>query len=158
MSILLSGESILLAACRLICLICLIITRSLISPSCRLAAFAARKGEGKMPSSSFTLDAQLRFHDKWLKIDLQVCVEWIVFKSDELDSEIFCGPSHMWLGGKKNCIAFSLLYYEMFLFWLLEYVHMNLLQHSSFIISRTTELLILFLFLNSSVSVLGTNC
>uniref|UniRef100_A0A3Q3AY01 Uncharacterized protein n=1 Tax=Kryptolebias marmoratus TaxID=37003 RepID=A0A3Q3AY01_KRYMA len=24
-----------------------------------------------MPSSSFTLDAQLRFHDKWLKIDLQ---------------------------------------------------------------------------------------
>ncbi len=27
-----------------------------------------------MPSPSFTLDAQLRFHDKWLKIDLQVCV------------------------------------------------------------------------------------
>lgn len=26
-----------------------------------------------MPSPSFTLDAQLRFHDKWLKIDLQVC-------------------------------------------------------------------------------------
>lgn len=25
-----------------------------------------------MPSPSFTLDAQLRFHDKWLKIDLQV--------------------------------------------------------------------------------------
>uniref|UniRef100_A0A3B4T7W2 Uncharacterized protein n=1 Tax=Seriola dumerili TaxID=41447 RepID=A0A3B4T7W2_SERDU len=24
-----------------------------------------------MPSPSFTLDAQLRFHDKWLKIDLQ---------------------------------------------------------------------------------------
>ncbi|KAA8589723.1 hypothetical protein FQN60_013088 [Etheostoma spectabile] len=36
-----------------------------------LAAFAARRGEGKMPSPSFTLDAQLRFHDKWLKIDLQ---------------------------------------------------------------------------------------
>lgn len=31
--------------------------------------------EGKMPSPSFTLYAQLRFHDKWLKIDLQVCVE-----------------------------------------------------------------------------------
>jgi len=25
-----------------------------------------------MPSPSFSLDAQLRFHDKWLKIDLQV--------------------------------------------------------------------------------------
>ncbi|TKS74835.1 E3 ubiquitin-protein ligase HERC2 [Collichthys lucidus] len=37
----------------------------------RLAAFAARRGEGKMPSPSFTLDAQLRFHDKWLKMDLQ---------------------------------------------------------------------------------------
>ncbi|KAG9277232.1 E3 ubiquitin-protein ligase HERC2 isoform X1 [Astyanax mexicanus] len=24
-----------------------------------------------MPSPSFSLDAQLRFHDKWLKIDLQ---------------------------------------------------------------------------------------
>lgn len=41
--------------------------------SCRLAAFAAQRVEGKMPSPSFTLDAQLRFHDKWLKIDLQVC-------------------------------------------------------------------------------------
>ncbi|XP_062251671.1 LOW QUALITY PROTEIN: E3 ubiquitin-protein ligase HERC2 [Platichthys flesus] len=43
------------------------------SPSrdCRLAAFAARRGEGKMPSPSFSLDAQMRFHDKWLKIDLQ---------------------------------------------------------------------------------------
>lgn len=30
-------------------------------------------GGVKMPSPSFTLDAQLRFHDKWLKIDLQVC-------------------------------------------------------------------------------------
>ncbi|XP_017159836.1 E3 ubiquitin-protein ligase HERC2 isoform X1 [Poecilia reticulata] len=37
----------------------------------RLAAFAAGREEGKMPSPSFTLDAQLRFHDKWLKIDLQ---------------------------------------------------------------------------------------
>ncbi|MEQ2287687.1 hypothetical protein AMECASPLE_015268, partial [Ameca splendens] len=37
----------------------------------RLAAFAARREEGKMPSLSFTLDTQLRFHDKWLKIDLQ---------------------------------------------------------------------------------------
>lgn len=45
----------------------------LFSSSCRLAALAARRGEGKMPSPSFTLDAQLRFHDKWLKIDLQVC-------------------------------------------------------------------------------------
>lgn len=34
--------------------------------------------EGKMPSPSFTLYAQLRFHDKWLKIDLQVCVEEIM--------------------------------------------------------------------------------
>lgn len=31
--------------------------------------------EGKMPAPSFTLYAQLRFHDKWLKIDLQVCVD-----------------------------------------------------------------------------------
>ncbi|KAL1023407.1 hypothetical protein UPYG_G00040470 [Umbra pygmaea] len=35
------------------------------------AAIAARREGKKMPSSSFTLDAQLRFHDKWLKIDLQ---------------------------------------------------------------------------------------
>lgn len=40
--------------------------------SYRLAAFAARRGEEKMPSPSFTLNAQLRFHDKWLKMDLQV--------------------------------------------------------------------------------------
>lgn len=47
--------------------------------SCRLAAFAARRGGGKMPSPSFTLDAQLRFHDKWLKIDLQV---WYSIKGE----------------------------------------------------------------------------
>ncbi|KAB5583793.1 hypothetical protein PHYPO_G00099730 [Pangasianodon hypophthalmus] len=35
------------------------------------AAFAARRKEDRMPSPSFFLDAQLRFHDKWLKIDLQ---------------------------------------------------------------------------------------
>ncbi|KAK0139773.1 E3 ubiquitin-protein ligase HERC2 [Merluccius polli] len=29
------------------------------------------EGRDEMPSPSFTLDAQLRFHDKWLKIDLQ---------------------------------------------------------------------------------------
>lgn len=34
-----------------------------------------------MPSPSFTLDAQLRFHDKWLKIDLQVSEEEIMWKS-----------------------------------------------------------------------------
>lgn len=36
------------------------------------AASAAWTAEGRMPSPSFSLDAQLRFHDKWLKIDLQV--------------------------------------------------------------------------------------
>lgn len=36
------------------------------------AASAARRAEGRMPSPSFSLNAQLRFHDKWLKIDLQV--------------------------------------------------------------------------------------
>lgn len=36
--------------------------------------------EGKMPSPSFTLYAQLRFHDKWLKIDLQVCVEELMLE------------------------------------------------------------------------------
>lgn len=36
------------------------------------AAFAAWRKEERMPSPSFFLDAQLRFHDKWLKIDLQV--------------------------------------------------------------------------------------
>ncbi|KAL7832768.1 hypothetical protein SRHO_G00297860 [Serrasalmus rhombeus] len=35
------------------------------------AAFAAWQKEENMPSPSFSLDAQLRFHDKWLKIDLQ---------------------------------------------------------------------------------------
>lgn len=49
------------------------LTQLFLSLFCRLTAFAARRGEGKMPSPSFTLDAQLRFHDKWLKIDLQVC-------------------------------------------------------------------------------------
>lgn len=52
---------------------CLFIALLVAWSSCRLAAFAAQRGEGKMPSPSFTLDAQLRFHDKWLKIDLQVC-------------------------------------------------------------------------------------
>lgn len=36
------------------------------------AAFAARRKEERMPSPPFFLDAQLRFHDKWLRIDLQV--------------------------------------------------------------------------------------
>lgn len=50
-----------------------------------------------MPSPSFTLDAQLRFHDKWLKIDLQVCVRKgrdymkITAFSDKEDSMISCG-------------------------------------------------------------------
>lgn len=47
----------------------------------RLAASAAGGGGEKMPSPSFTLDAQLRFHDKWLKIDLQVCVSLLTFFS-----------------------------------------------------------------------------
>lgn len=39
----------------------------------QVGCICSQRGEGKMPSPSFTLDAQLRFHDKWLKIDLQVC-------------------------------------------------------------------------------------
>ena len=77
-------------------------TQPFISLCCRLAAFAARRGEGKMPSPSFTLDAQLRFHDKWLKIDLQVCVcegrnnmKTAAF-SDKEDSMISCGLRHMY--------------------------------------------------------------
>lgn len=45
-----------------------------------------------MPSPSFTLYAQLRFHDKWLKIDLQVCVDelmhvgtlWVIWRECSL--------------------------------------------------------------------------
>lgn len=32
------------------------------------------RGPDKMPAPSFVLDAQQRYHLKWLKIDLQVCL------------------------------------------------------------------------------------
>ncbi|XP_023810269.2 E3 ubiquitin-protein ligase HERC2 isoform X5 [Oryzias latipes] len=48
--------------------LCMWINRGVI----RSAAFAAKEERGKkMPSPSFTLNPQMRYHDKWLKIDLQ---------------------------------------------------------------------------------------
>ncbi|RVE74076.1 hypothetical protein OJAV_G00037550 [Oryzias javanicus] len=47
------------------------LTRPTVRGKHRLAAFAAKRRGGKMPSPSFTLNPQMRYHDKWLKIDLQ---------------------------------------------------------------------------------------
>lgn len=55
-----------------------------------------------MPSPSFTLDAQLRFHDKWLKIDLQVS-HVQKSSSDDLDS-----TQSSWLGLQYRTIFLHL--------------------------------------------------
>lgn len=69
----------------------------------RLAALAARRGEGKMPSPSFTLDAQLRFHDKWLKIDLQVFKK-IYYDIDHFHMLLLLN-SWLFFASQKNCIV-----------------------------------------------------
>lgn len=57
-----------------------------------------------MPSPSFTLDAQLRFHDKWLKIDLQVCKKMLYYYIDHFHMLLRLN-SWLLFASQKNCIV-----------------------------------------------------
>lgn len=56
-----------------------------------------------MPSPSFTLDAQLRFHDKWLKIDLQVCNKMLYYYIDHFHTHLL--PQSWLFFASQNCVV-----------------------------------------------------